>query len=66
MTLEQELEEITVGLEEQRTFLINQLATTYDSDELHKYTGRLFQIQSILATLKQLEKDDKNGTKNLL
>lgn len=46
------------GLEVQLAYLIGLLATTYDTDELNKLSGRMYQLHLIIENLKS-EKDDK-------
>lgn len=49
-----DLKDFIKELEEQRTYLILQLASTFDADEMHKYSGRLHQLQLMLDNLNQL------------
>ena len=49
-----DLKEFIAELEEGRTYLILQLASTFDNDEMHKCSGRLHQLQLMLDKLKQL------------
>jgi hypothetical protein len=47
---------LLIELIEQRGYLIMQLATTYDSDEMNKLTGRLHQLQFTIDKIRELRK----------
>lgn len=47
---------LLIELIEQRDYMILQLASNFDTDEMHKLSGRLHQIQITIDKIRELRK----------